>query len=166
MKKFLFVVGLALIHSAPTFACKLSSNSSFFLSDERLVYNTPLILWVKVVKIEPIDRISEGYQNYSRYSFEVLAVVKGAFKEKYLVRQDLVAPPDKLNSNSNRHTGDFKGRSYYAPDCKIYEYGEIGKSYLFFVDAFHPKFFEQVDSRDDSWFEKVRKILKKNGKNR
>lgn len=163
MRIIQFTVFFVLICSvSPSFACKLVKTSSFYWNDETLVQKTPLILLVKLIQAEPIKDEINAYRPLFKYTFEVLEVVKGKYSKKQLiVQKDFIAP--RSENNATTHSiEDFNGRSYYGKDCRLYESGELNRSYLYFFDTYHPKFFEKVDSKNDKWFKKVRELIKNN----
>ena len=144
-----------------SYACTLQKNSTFFWNDQALIDGTSNILWVKVVKIEPLKKLDTEYKAKAKYTFSVLKVLKGNFDKKNFTSENFSSPPEKVSRLKSPHRDGFKGRSFYAPDCELYEYGELNKNYLLFVDAFHPKFFEEVPSENDDWFKKVYSLIHK-----
>lgn len=165
MKKYTVLVALFVnvFISSSVLACKLGPDSSFNWSDERLVSSTPLILWVKVKSITPLEKSYDASQSDVRanYLFEIKKVIKGKFAKTTFKSDKFDVPHGAYKDQTLSHqNASYAGRSSYGTDCMLHESGHIGKSYLLFVDAFHPKFFEEVKTENDPWFKEVTSKIK------
>jgi len=53
-----------------------------------------------------------------------------------------------------------QGKAIHGPDCRLRTAFTVGKRYLVFLGAFHPKGYELVADADDAWLKKVRGLVR------
>ena len=134
------------LSSRAAHACSLSSESSWYWSDDRLIEETRFIFLGKVRGA----KISQGNSGYEYdYDFEVLEILKEAgssvHRQGNQVTLKNFAPP------SFHASWEKRGRAMHTKSCGILASFAVGEKYLIFFDSFHPKGYEQVDEMSENW---------------
>ena len=144
------VVAMCLLPSR-SFACDLVSTSSWFWTEAELVMKTPLIFVGQVVAVRP----GTGDTFRADYEVEIVEPIKGAAPSRRVWLEQF-APPAAVALEQPQP----RGRAIHGPDCKLWTAFTVGKRYLVFFGAFHPKGYELVADADDAWLKTVRSLAR------
>lgn len=175
MKTVLFA--LTLIIWQNSFSC-FTAPAEYVVSDEVLTSRTNKIYWAEAISK------NEKFE----YEFKVLDDLKTSGQKSNILDKLLIflhlknyepTTGEVTNVTVKGHnrpykSGDFnqhkeesffsgwQGRVDMEADCELYPTFEVGKRYLIFADKpYHHKSFEEVNSIDDNWYKKVRKLVSK-----
>jgi hypothetical protein len=138
-----------------TEACKLSPVSTWFWTPEELTEHTETVFVGKTLR----SKAHSAVPYFRDYEFEVVEVLKGVINEKKIWLQRFA--PESFIAPSTQE----KGRAAYAKDCKILTSFRPGNFYLIFLNAFHPKGYEQLANREyqsSPWYADVKKWVQPN----
>lgn len=145
-------------HGRPQF-CELPDSSSWNWTTKRLIDSTDRIVLARVVSVvdDPKDELRADYE------LETLEVLKGKTSAKkgsrFWIKNQMWPGYTKAEPKAFRD-GPKPGRAMHDKDCKLTLGFLPGKTYLVFVDSFHPKGYELIENpASDEWLGYVRRSL-------
>jgi hypothetical protein len=156
IRYLLFVAGVFFQFSS--WACELTSDSSWFWSEDELVKRTRYIFLVKVT--EEVEGSKSGLSTFKATIEKVLKAPLGAKLASEIKLQDFA--PSKTEMKLDRR----KGRSIYTKDCRPWTYFQLQREYIVFLNdmapnsekVLHARAYEDFSGDTDPWYQKVLKL--------
>jgi hypothetical protein len=150
-KPRVFIVLFA-VYSSQGFACKLTEDSSWNWSKDKLITETKTIVLAKVIDAKKSEGNGHLKGRGWNYKFETLEVIKGLTDREPLMLEDFQGPADGSTVVSSRTT--------YDPACLPAVGFQVGKTYLIFLNSFHRNGYDEIKSSEDPWLTQVKSVVR------